>query len=55
MQSGTLPRKEFIFGGMFDDELFAEIREKKLATLLATEVSLKHLKFNRSSNVNLNG
>ena len=33
-----MPRKEFIFGGKFDDELFAEIREKKLATLLATEV-----------------
>jgi hypothetical protein len=38
MQAGTLPRKDFIFGGTFDDELFAEIREKKLATLLATEV-----------------
>mmetsp|Transcript_24437 Transcript_24437/g.21692 ORF Transcript_24437/g.21692 Transcript_24437/m.21692 type:complete len:123 (+) Transcript_24437:17-385(+) len=38
MQAGTLPRKEFIFDKRFDDELFAEIREKKLATLLATEV-----------------
>ena len=38
MQAGTLPRKEFVFGGFFDEELFAEIREKKLATLLATEV-----------------
>lgn len=38
MQAGTLPRREFIFGGVFDEELFAEIREKKLATLLATEV-----------------
>ena len=38
MQAGTLPRKEFIFGGVFDDELFAEIREKKLATLLAREM-----------------
>ena len=38
MQAGTLPRKEFVFGGIFDEELFAEIREKKLATLLATEV-----------------
>ena len=38
MQAGTLPRKDFIFGGTFDDELFAEIREKKLATMLATEV-----------------
>ena len=38
MQAGTLPRKEFFYNGSFDDELFAEIREKKLATLLATEV-----------------
>ncbi len=38
MQAGTLPRKEFVFNGVFDDELFAEIREKKLATLLAREM-----------------
>ena len=38
MQSGTLPRTEFIFEDEFDEELFTEIREKKLATLLATEV-----------------
>jgi len=38
MQAGTLPRKEFIFSDEFDEELFAEIWEKKLATLLATEV-----------------
>ena len=38
MQAGTLPRREFIFNGVFDDELFAEIREKKLATLLAREM-----------------
>lgn len=38
MQAGTLPRKEFVFGGVFDDELFAEIREKKLATMLAREM-----------------
>lgn len=38
MQAGTLPRKDFIFSNVFDEELFAEIREKKLATLLATEV-----------------
>jgi hypothetical protein len=37
-QAGTLPRKEFVFGGVFDDELFAEIREKKLAQLLAREM-----------------
>lgn len=33
-----MPRKEFVFSGIFDDELFAEIREKKLATLLAREM-----------------
>ena len=38
MQAGTMPRKEFVFNGVFDNELFAEIREKKLATLLASEV-----------------
>lgn len=38
MQAGTLPRREFVFGGQFDEELFAEIREKKLATLLAREM-----------------
>jgi hypothetical protein len=38
MQVGTLPRKDFFMNGIFDEELFAEIREKKLATLLATEV-----------------
>jgi len=38
MQAGTLPWKEFIFSDEFDEELFAEIWEKKLATLLATEV-----------------
>jgi len=38
MQAGTLPRREFVFSGHFDDELFAEIREKKLATLLCREI-----------------
>ena len=38
MQAGTLPRRDFVFGGLFDEELFAEIREKKLATLLAREM-----------------
>ena len=38
MQAGTLPRREFVFNNVFDDELFAEIREKKLATLLAREM-----------------
>eukprot|EP00347_Sterkiella_histriomuscorum_P007962 403346899 len=38
MQAGTLPRREFVYNNLFDDELFAEIREKKLATLLAREM-----------------
>ena len=38
MQAGTLPRREFVFGGHFDEDLFAEIREKKLATLLCREI-----------------
>ena len=38
MAAGTLPRKEFVFAGVFDDEIFAEVREKKLATLLAREM-----------------
>ena len=37
-QAGTLPRREFVFGGAFDEELFSEIREKKLATLLCREI-----------------
>ena len=38
VQAGTLPRREFVFNHNFDDELFAEIREKKLATLLCREI-----------------
>jgi hypothetical protein len=38
MQAGTLPRREFVFHGHFDEDLFAEIREKKLATLLCREI-----------------
>jgi len=38
MQAGTLPRREFVFGGQFDEDLFGEIREKKLATLLCKEI-----------------
>ena len=33
-----MPRKEFFIDNKFDEDLFAEIREKKLATVLATEV-----------------
>jgi len=38
MQTGTLSRRDFVFRGLFDEELFAEIREKKLAALLAREM-----------------
>lgn len=38
VQAGTLPRREFVFNNHFDEELFAEIREKKLATLLCREI-----------------
>ena len=36
--AGTLPRREFVYQGVFDDELFGEIREKKLVQLLAREM-----------------
>lgn len=36
--AGTLPRREFVYQGEFDDELFSEIREKKLVQLLAREM-----------------
>ena len=36
--AGTLPRREFIYQGEFDEELFSEIREKKLVQLLAREM-----------------
>ena len=38
MQTGTLPRREFVFNNQFDEDLFADIREKKLATLLCREI-----------------
>jgi hypothetical protein len=38
MQAGTLPRQDFVIDNEFNEGLFAEIREKKLANLLATEV-----------------
>jgi len=37
-QSGTLPKREFVYRGVFDEELFAEIREKKLVALLQREM-----------------
>ena len=36
--AGTLPRREFLIQGLFDDELFAELREKKLLQLLSREM-----------------
>eukprot|EP01022_Parablepharisma_sp_SALTPOND_P022319 TRINITY_DN4500_c0_g1_i1.p1 TRINITY_DN4500_c0_g1~~TRINITY_DN4500_c0_g1_i1.p1 ORF type:complete len:1311 (-),score=211.19 TRINITY_DN4500_c0_g1_i1:1930-5862(-) len=35
---GTLPKREFLVNGKFDEDYFAEVREKQLATLLAQEV-----------------
>ncbi len=35
---GTLPSMEFVNNGKFDEDYFAEVREKQLATLLAQEV-----------------
>ena len=37
-QAGTLPRREFVYRGVFDEELFSEIREKKLVALLGREM-----------------
>ena len=37
-QSGTMPSYEYIINQIFDEELFAEVREKRLATLLSHEV-----------------
>ena len=36
--AGPLPRREFVYQGVFDDELFGDIREKKLVQLLAREM-----------------
>jgi hypothetical protein len=33
-----LPRREFVYRGVFDEELFSEIREKKLVALLGREM-----------------
>jgi hypothetical protein len=38
VHAGTLPRPDFIFNNTFDDELFTEVREKRLAALLAADV-----------------
>jgi len=35
---GTLPKEEFLIEGKLDEDYFAEMREKQLATLLAQEV-----------------
>lgn len=36
--AGTMPQQDFCIGDQFDEEYFSEIREKRLATLLSTEV-----------------
>eukprot|EP01022_Parablepharisma_sp_SALTPOND_P008255 TRINITY_DN135481_c1_g1_i1.p1 TRINITY_DN135481_c1_g1~~TRINITY_DN135481_c1_g1_i1.p1 ORF type:complete len:1305 (-),score=205.58 TRINITY_DN135481_c1_g1_i1:1848-5762(-) len=41
---GTLPKMEFLTGGRFDEEYFAEAREKHLANMLAQEVWPKYNK-----------
>jgi len=35
---GTLPKPEFLTNGRFDEDYFAEVREKRLANMLAQEV-----------------
>ena len=37
-QAGTMPSFEYIINQLFDEELFAEVREKRLAALLSNEV-----------------
>ena len=37
--AGTMPRKEFMTGDRFDEEVFTDIREKWLATLLSKDVA----------------
>jgi len=37
---GTLPSPEFLLEGKFDEEYFAGVRERQLATLLAQEVNI---------------
>ena len=38
MEAGNLPSIEFLFNNKFDEELFAETREKHLADILGQEV-----------------
>jgi hypothetical protein len=38
MEAGVLPCKEFMSNGKFDEEHFAEVREKHLANVLGQEV-----------------
>ena len=37
-RAGSLPRPEFFNNGNFDEDYFAEFREKRLASLLANHV-----------------
>lgn len=38
MEAGILPSTEFLFNSKFDEEMFAETREKHLADILGQEV-----------------
>ena len=37
-EAGTLPKSDYVINDKFDEDYFTEIREKKLAILLAQEV-----------------
>ena len=43
--AGTLPRHSFVFDGAFDEDMFGEVREKRLATLLSKEVQFHEKKW----------
>ncbi len=36
--AGTLPRREYVYRGVFDEDLWQDVREKKLVGLLAREM-----------------
>lgn len=38
-QAGTQPKEDYMVGNQFDEELFADVREKRLASLLSQEVA----------------
>jgi hypothetical protein len=37
-QAGTMPSTDYKVENLFDEDLFAEVREKRLASLLSNEV-----------------